>query len=218
MALIVTLKEKVAQALKQPDLANAFRQIEIWANNGGASGLLPVGAVVLFMGSVQTGYLPLLGGTFNVSQYPALASYLGVSSGTFTLPNMTNVFPMGSNAYGATGGTTAHTHVEATHAHTSAAHTHTLSDSAWAALSWGAAGLIQMRRLTSGAWTETVQSSSSTAVPLTGGTTTGITTGVGLLGSTDSTTPGNTGSTAPGNTASTNNLPPFRAFILGVKY
>lgn len=32
MSLLISLKDKVSQALKEPDLANAFRQVENWAN------------------------------------------------------------------------------------------------------------------------------------------------------------------------------------------
>lgn len=67
--------------------------------------LRPVGEVTMWNGAladIPEGWLPLTGGTFDPATYPALAAHLGGS----TLPDMTDVFPIGAGAkaVGSSGG------------------------------------------------------------------------------------------------------------------
>lgn len=71
-----------------------------------------IGSVQLFLGSVPAGWLALDGSTYDQSDYPELAAGLDTQYrddvlGTFTLPDIDGLFPIGSGsiiALGATGG------------------------------------------------------------------------------------------------------------------
>jgi hypothetical protein len=113
---------------------------------GRLSGGADTGSVQMFLNepaslgkvTADTGkdYLELNGATYNVTSYPALANFLGVASGTFTLPDMytTGRFPRSRTATVArlsaqadTVGPHTHPDVTPTTAAETQEHTHTFS-------------------------------------------------------------------------------------------
>jgi microcystin-dependent protein len=96
---------------------------------GGGAGMLPVGAVTMWLTTTAPeGWLKLDGSTFDANTYPVLFDILG----TTTLPNMTDRFPVGvsgTKAIKTTGGSATVTLTEAqlpSHDHTMT-HTHTMA-------------------------------------------------------------------------------------------
>jgi hypothetical protein len=119
----------------------AAGQVGITGTLRGA-GAMPVGAVVHFvaqpvnMGSVALGlgsgkeWLELDGGTYNQADYPELASYFGVASGTFTLPNVRDTGRFLRSRTSVTAALTIQGNAFSPHTHTATAdnqgnHTHT---------------------------------------------------------------------------------------------
>lgn len=99
----------------------------ISVTGGGLIGGVPTGAVQMFLAppaslgtaTAHTGkqWLELNGASYNVTDYPALASFLGISSGTFTLDDMYTLgrFPRSRTA--ATAARTAQANTVGPHTH-----------------------------------------------------------------------------------------------------
>lgn len=84
---------------------------------------LPTGAITMWATvTAPTGWLFLDGATYNQSAYPALAAVFGVSSGTFTVPDMRDRFAGGASSIAAlsntAGSTGPNTTVSLSHNHT----------------------------------------------------------------------------------------------------
>jgi microcystin-dependent protein len=173
---------------------------------------IPVGSIYMYGGSLPNGTLSCDGSAVSRTTYATLFASIGTTFGagdgstTFNLPNLKDSVPVGLDsgggfAMGATGGS-------ATHTHTEAAHTHPLSDNGAAAISLAAATPgFYLRRVTTGSWVET-----HTATTPTGFATgsSAQTSGAGLTGNTDSTTPGATGSASE--------YPPYQVVGFCIRY
>ena len=153
--------------------------------------------------------------------YPLLGAVFGGSpGGTFTIPDMRGMVPVGSDStnfptLGATVGslTITHAHGSAAHSHTSpghshtsdphthsiAAHSHNLSASGWAQV-WVSTSGVGMKRANVTSYAETIASTSTFSAT---SSTTARTLGASLDGGTDSGGPTVTGSTTPANVGST---------------
>lgn len=179
---------------------NAFIAIARLSGNS-AVGFMPVGSLTMFAGTtVPNGWLLANGATLSRAAYPALFAVIGTTygapSGTqFSLPNLSNRFPVGTGTRspGDSGGAESVTLTAAqmpSHTHTTPDHTHTLSHT---------------HSVPRGGGATTVASGTGASVASTASTTTGS----ASTSTTSSANGGNTGSAGSGQ--SFNNMPPYLA-------
>lgn len=146
---------------------------------------LAAGTISLWVGdTAPANWLLCNGAAVSRTTYASLFAAIGTKYGagdgstTFNVPNLKGRTPFGKDAtqtefdaLAKTGG--------------AKAHAHSVDGTAWAKMSWAAAGLISFFRSTTPAWNANVKSNSATAVPISSDATSN-TLGVSLVGGTDS--------------------------------
>lgn len=181
--------------------ATAYGQLTsaITTINASIAATVPVGTISMFGGAAApTGYFLCDGTAVSRTTYAALFAIIsttyGVGDGstTFNLPNLQQRFPLGKATSG-TGATLGGTGGAIDHTHTSAAHSHPLSDAGAAKISYTSTDTRMSQTSTA---SYNYSATTSPDVPW-AASSAAVTTGAGLIGSTDSQTPGATGANNP---------------------